>query len=39
VSAGLAPVDLETNVHHRAAAPDANVIVAQFPFIVILLYL
>jgi hypothetical protein len=36
--ASLAPVDLEANMHHLAAAPDANVI-AQFPFIVILLYL
>jgi hypothetical protein len=39
VPAGLAPVDLEANVHHPAAAPDADVVVAQFPFIVILLYL
>jgi hypothetical protein len=39
MAAGLAPVDLETNVHHLAAAPDANVVVAQFPFIAILLYL
>jgi hypothetical protein len=32
VPAAFAPVDLEANVHHPAAAPDANVFAAQFPF-------
>jgi hypothetical protein len=30
VAAPLAPVDLEANVHHPAAAPDADIFV-QFP--------
>jgi len=35
----LASIDLETNVHHLAATTDANIIVIQFPIIVIQPYL
>jgi hypothetical protein len=37
--AALAPVDLETDMHHPAAAPDADIIFRQFHPVSIMLYL